>query len=285
LFREAVTIRRNLNGNNDPRLPGYLAHLGGVLWHQGKLVEAGSCCREAIALQRNLDGDISPTLADSLDSLAHVLKLMGRFPEAETALGECIKIRKLLYPDYHHQVIRCFDFRGEFLLAQGKQTEAELNYREMIDILSNAVESMPENHNVANLLAWRLVTCPFAELRDPPRAVELAQGAVAAEPKNGQFLSTLGTAQYRANDWEAAIESLNKSIELRGGAADDWFFSAMAHWQLGHRVEARKWYDKAGEWMDKNHSTYEELLRFRAEAAELLSISEPAKSTDAAPQP
>ena len=93
-------------------------------------------------------------------------------------------------------------------------------------------------------------------------------------------------AQYRAGEWQAAIEALEKSMELRkGGDAVDWFFLAMAHWQLGHKDEARKWYDKAVEWMDKNQPKNEELLRFRAEAAELLGISEPAKSTDAAPQP
>ena len=76
-----------------------------------------------------------------------------------------------------------------------------------------------------------------------------------------------------------------EKLAAKRGDATDWFFLAMAHWQLGDKDEARKWYDKAVEWMDKNQPKNEELLRFRAEAAELLGISEPAKSTDAAPQP
>ena len=36
--------------------------------------------------------------------------------------------------------------------------------------------------------------------------------------------------------------------------------------------KAREWYDRAMQWMDKNQPTDEELLRFRAEAAELLVI-------------
>ena len=43
----------------------------------------------------------------------------------------------------------------------------------------------------------------------------------------------------------------------------------MAHWQLGHKDEARQWYDKAVEWM-KNNPADDELTRFRAEADELL---------------
>lgn len=44
----------------------------------------------------------------------------------------------------------------------------------------------------------------------------------------------------------------------------------MAHWQLGDQDEARKFYDQAVEWMEKNKPQDEELKRFRAEAAELL---------------
>jgi hypothetical protein len=49
----------------------------------------------------------------------------------------------------------------------------------------------------------------------------------------------------------------------------------MAYWQSGQRNEARTWYDKAIGWMDKNRPTDPELLRFRAEAAELLGIRLP----------
>ena len=40
--------------------------------------------------------------------------------------------------------------------------------------------------------------------------------------------------------------------------------------QAWHKEEARKWYDRAVEWMEKNQPADEELKRFRAEAEELL---------------
>ena len=43
---------------------------------------------------------------------------------------------------------------------------------------------------------------------------------------------------------------------------------------LGEKEEARQSYDQAVEWMEKNRPEDEELLRFRAEAAELLGIGE-----------
>ena len=53
-------------------------------------------------------------------------------------------------------------------------------------------------------------------------------------------------------------------MQLRnGGDANDWFFLAMAHWQLDHEEEAGKWYAQAVQWMDKNAPQNEELRRFR----------------------
>src|SRR5882757_1697929 len=111
------------------------------------------------------------------------------------------------------------------------------------------------------------------EAPDPQQAVELAKKSIGLTPKHGSNWNTLGVAQYRAGDWKAAVAALTKSMELRkGGDSTDWFFLAMAHWQLGDKEEARKWYDRAAAWMDKNQPKNEELRRFRAEAAELLGV-------------
>ena len=62
-------------------------------------------------------------------------------------------------------------------------------------------------------------------------------------------------------------------MELRkGGDSFDWFFLAMAHRQLGREEDARKWYDRAVRWMEKNAPTDDELRRFRAEAEEVLEL-------------
>ena len=48
----------------------------------------------------------------------------------------------------------------------------------------------------------------------------------------------------------------------KGGDAYDWFFLAMAHWQLGEKGKAREWYNRAVQWMDKSQPSNEELRRF-----------------------
>ena len=56
--------------------------------------------------------------------------------------------------------------------------------------------------------------------------------------------------------------------------ANEGFFLAMAHWQLGEKDKAREWFDKAVKWMDKGKKDDAELKRFRAEAAELLGAKD-----------
>jgi uncharacterized protein HemY len=138
-------------------------------------------------------------------------------------------------------------------------------YREVLRL-------QPEDANAHNHAAWFLATCPEAKFRDPRRAIELANKAVALGPKEGNFRNTLGVAHYRAGEWKPAMEALKESMDLRkGGNSFEWFFLAMAHWRLGEKDEARQWYDRAVEWMEKNKPQDEELRRFRDEAKELLN--------------
>ena len=123
-------------------------------------------------------------------------------------------------------------------------------------------------------MAWQLATCPFPAFRDHSKAVQLARKATELAPQNGAYWNTLGVVQYRAGDWSAARAALDKAMEFRqGGTSHDFFFLAMAHWQLGEKDPARQWYDKAVQWMDKNDPGNEELLRFRAEAEQLLGVA------------
>jgi uncharacterized protein HemY len=112
-------------------------------------------------------------------------------------------------------------------------------------------------------LAWSFVSKGATDAYVAEMDCKAAERALRLSPKNGIIMNTLGIAYYRTGHWQDAIDTLEKSMALRlGGDANDWFFLAMAHWQLGHKDEARQWYDKAVEWMEKNQSKNEELRRF-----------------------
>jgi tetratricopeptide (TPR) repeat protein len=147
-----------------------------------------------------------------------------------------------------------YEFLGEF-------DQALACYRK-------ALELAPQDASLHNSLAWLFATSEDDQLRDPGRAVRLATRAVDLASHDGNFWNTLGVAQ-------SAIDALGKSMELRGGGdAWDWFFLAMAHWQLGEKDEARKQYDQGVQWMQKIKPVNEELRRFREEAAKLLKVED-----------
>jgi tetratricopeptide (TPR) repeat protein len=232
-----------------------------VLRQQGKFDEAVAAGRKGIELQ--------PNNANAYFELAYVLRQQGKFDEAVAACRKAIELQ----PDN----ARAHVFLVHALLAQGNLDAA-------LAASDNAIALQPNDPAIYNELAWHLATAPEPHRHDAIRAVDLARNATELAPKDGNIWNTLGVAQYRAGQWQNAIETLVKSMELRnGGDPADWFFLAMAHWKAGHKDEARTWYDKAIEWTDKKPPQNEELIRFRAEAAELLGTIEPQPSP--APQP
>jgi tetratricopeptide (TPR) repeat protein len=169
---------------------------------------------------------------------------------------------------------RAIELRPKFVNAwinRGEAHRALRRWDKAITDYSRAVEMEPKNGTACNKLASLLACCPESRLRDPRRAVELATKATQLQPKAGPYWNTLGVAHYRAGSPKEAVAALKKSMRLRkGGDTSDWFFLAMAHWQLGDEDRARKWYDRAVQQMDKDAPRNEELRRIRAEAAEVM---------------
>jgi tetratricopeptide (TPR) repeat protein len=132
-----------------------------------------------------------------------------------------------------------------------------------------------EQGESANNLAWYLVDCPAPAQRAPAEALGLARKAVARAPQMGEYWNTLGITQYRLGEFQSAIDTLNHSVELRsGGDGADHFFLAMAYERLGDRKQARAWYEKGVQCMDKRSPQAEGDIRYRAEARQTLGIKE-----------
>jgi tetratricopeptide (TPR) repeat protein len=262
--------------------------LGWVLSRQNKPEEA------AAAFRRAADSGPESSRAGGYNYLGHVLAGQNKFDEAAAAYRKVVELdpkfpgaylnlglalQKAKKPGEAAAAFRkaaeldprsgaAYDGLGKVLLGQNKHGEAAAAY-------GKAVELDPKNAAAHNNLAWILVTSPEAGLRDPKRAAALAERAVALKPDDGASWNTLGVARCRAGDGKGSAEALEKSMALRqGGDGFDWFFLAMARWQLGERDRAREFYDRAVRWMDKNRPDDEELRRFRAEAAGLLGLKD-----------
>jgi tetratricopeptide (TPR) repeat protein len=223
---------------------------------------------KAIAdLSRALQLDEKLALAWHVRGLAYTLQ--GQMEKAVADLSRFLE----LAPKQSPLLVQTYRLRAHANHQLGHFDQVLKDYRAILKL-------DPDNAAIHNQLAWLLATCQESKLRDPSQAVERARDAVRRAPQEGNYWQTLGVAHYRAGDPKAAAAALEKSVELRkGGDAADGFFLAMTRQKLGDPVEARKQYDQAVQWMQKNNALLsrdkmmaETLRRFQAEAEEVLEL-------------
>jgi Flp pilus assembly protein TadD len=106
--------------------------------------------------------------------------------------------------------------------------------------------------SVANDVAWTCALCGET-IPDLKSVVELARVAVQGKPNDGNVRNTLGAILYRAGQHQEAVIALNEGLVLKGtdGSAHDFLFLAMAHHRLGQADEAKKWWDKTVQAIEK----------------------------------
>jgi tetratricopeptide (TPR) repeat protein/serine/threonine protein kinase len=159
---------------------------------------------------------------------------------------------------------------AEVLMADGKEEVTDFG-REYIRTRSSDAQGL-------NNAAFPLATNPDPKFRHPILAAELARKAVEVSPKSSAFQNTLGVALYRTGDWKRSIAALETAVGLNGTEHSDnafsFFFLAMARWQLDEKCKARDWLLKGVQSMEKHHPKNEELVRFRAEAMELMGVKD-----------
>jgi tetratricopeptide (TPR) repeat protein len=289
LCRERIALTEK--AADSEKTPALLRHkgdlvfaLGWALQHQQRFDAAVDVFRQCIAVREKLTAGPAGNPDDRYEllrthaSLGMALASAGQKEAAIEADRRALAAAEQLAADspreprYQEQQAVAHLTLGRLLREVGRVAEAEQHEQQAVRFSA----TLPALVGPANLrlLAWLLATSPDVKQRDPQRAVELARMAVEQRPKRGLFWTTLGAAHYRAGNWQDAIAALEQSMALRqGGNAVDWFFLSMAHWQLGARDEARKWYDRAAERADNNPNN-QELGRFRAEASALLGLKD-----------
>jgi tetratricopeptide (TPR) repeat protein len=101
-------------------------------------------------------------------------------------------------------------------------------------------------------------TCALAPraLGDPGAVVQLAQQRTAMTPNDPSHrlwsAHVLALAHYRAGHYREAVDCLSPELNGDPGLGyriRNWLIAAMAHQRLGHGDEARRWLDKAEQWL------------------------------------
>ncbi len=121
------------------------------------------------------------------------------FAEAEEDIDECILINGSYAP--------LFLVRGRLAYRFGEYKKAKADFEQ-------ALRLDPKSAHEKNALAWFLATCPDASLRDPDRAVELANDACLEFPRNYSYIDTQAAAFAAHGDFDLAIKSQQYAVKL-----------------------------------------------------------------------
>jgi Flp pilus assembly protein TadD len=117
--------------------------------------------------------------------------------------------------------------RGRAFERLGRLAEAE-------NELWAALQAVPDNPMILNHLGYMWVDSG----RRVDQGAEMLARAFAADPDNGNIQDSVGWAQFRQGQYEAAVETLEGAVNKLPGNATIVDHLGDAYWQVGRRREA-----------------------------------------------
>jgi WD40 repeat protein/serine/threonine protein kinase len=162
-----------------------------------------------------------------------VLAELGRWPEARADFAEVVKRA----PDERE----AWCLYALLCLHTG---DADGHRRACAALL--ALQEKSDDPRAAYLTAWTCVLSPDTDVKGA-RLVELAKRVVDWDPRDPDYLCTLGAALLRAGELDEAARRLNEALTLRGRrvGAQEWLWLALVRYRMGLPIEARQWLEKA----------------------------------------
>ena len=167
-------------------------NLGSALFKSGRLDEAIAQFQSALELR--------PEFAEACAKLGMARLQKGQEDEAIAHFRKAVQLNPKL--------ANVQSDLGTLLLQKGRADDAVAHYQAALAI-------QPANAFFLNNLAWVLATCPNPQVRNGPKAVELAQQAdQLIAGKTPAILSTLAAAYAESGRFPEAVATAQRALDL-----------------------------------------------------------------------
>lgn len=231
-------------GNQSPQI--YI-NRGNALQEKGELQRAVADFTQAIKLNANL--------GRAYDNRSSALAEMGLYDESLADSNEAIKLDPN-YPEAYNNRGVTYTHKKDYAKAVADFNKAIELFPKYADAMANrgiarkesgdavaavadyeaALVLLPDSPSLQTELAWILATSPNAKVRDPKRALALAETSTeAVERQEGRYLDCLAAAYAANGRFDEAVKTAAEAVKVLGNSAE-----AKAAFDRGELYRAKK---------------------------------------------
>ncbi|MCX6050734.1 MAG: tetratricopeptide repeat protein [Chloroflexi bacterium] len=133
-YEQALTIRRQVLGEEHPDTASSLNNLGNLLQAQGDLTTAKPYYEQALTIRRQVLGEEHPDTARSFNNLGLLLKVQGDLTTARFYYEQALVIYKKVLSEQHPNIAASLNNLGSLLQDQGDLATARAYFEQALAI-------------------------------------------------------------------------------------------------------------------------------------------------------
>ncbi|MCH7603301.1 MAG: tetratricopeptide repeat protein, partial [Planctomycetes bacterium] len=216
LHLETLDIRRRVLGPEHENTLGSMNNLAILYMNQGRFADAEPLYMETLEIQKRVLGEEHKSTLGSITNLGELYLSMKRFDDARAMYEISLPAKRREFGMGHPWTRIALRGLAQAYDGLDRFDDALPLWREHQEFHVAQAEDPAASAQMLNTAAWDLLTIEHTELRDPARALPLAQRAVDKSGGNNYaILDTLALAQHLTGDTAAAIETQRRAVELR----------------------------------------------------------------------
>jgi eukaryotic-like serine/threonine-protein kinase len=204
--------------------------------NQKRYDEAVTLSLPMLEIQRRVLGAEHRETLGTITNIGIYYYSLQRFEEAAAMFETSLPIKRRVLGLQHPYTRSALQGLANTYLALGRPEDALPLQRERLELQVASAEDEGASAAALNDAAWTLLTFENESLRDPERALSLAERACALEERAGSdtlwtSLDTLALAQHLTGDTAAAIATQQRAFELMPEGADPGMAGRLAEYE------------------------------------------------------